>query len=39
MSREHVELREVAESAVDALNRGDIDRIVLLMTPTWSSPR
>jgi ketosteroid isomerase-like protein len=33
MSHQNVELREVAESAVDALNRGDIDRFLALLDP------
>jgi ketosteroid isomerase-like protein len=33
MSHENEELREVAESALDALNRGDIDRFLVWMDP------
>jgi ketosteroid isomerase-like protein len=33
MSHENEELREVAGSALDALNRGDIDRFLVWMDP------
>ena len=33
MPQEDVELREVVVSAADALNRGDIDRFLVLMDP------